>query len=193
MNNSLKDGCTFNFKWPSPLVCPTCRKENASRWKVNNLLKNTKSKCYDNIMTVTFSENDDCIINNRKTKPNNEDHKTFNSDFNIINSQTLQQNRAISNLVVRKKRKLSINLINKQQNDNLDLGYVDTIYEFLPCKFYDNLNSDLIYIVIFIPVVFFITCVIILIIYCKYRAVRNDYQRLQEENDVQPNIPKIET
>jgi hypothetical protein len=65
-------------------------------------------------------------------------------------------------------------------DDYLNKGY--KIQE--KCNVLDNLEFSYLIIALCAPVLYFLTALCLVVIYCKYRKIRNDYQRLQGSEEV---------
>jgi len=148
-------------------------------------------------MTVSFSENEDCNINGKQDPKLSGYKQTSNNIANIITYDSLMYDKELGELLnykpfrrnLNKTETIASNYTILTNFSNAYTGYIETIEEYVPCNFYDNLNSDLYYIVIAIVVIFVISTLCVLIIYCKYRGVKNDYHRLKEENDTTAQLP----
>ena len=75
-------------------------------------------------------------------------------------------------------------------NSSDDDIYVNKSKEEVSCNFYDNFDNSLLIIVIILPIVYFFVTICLVVYYCKYKRVRNQYQMLRNEVDV-PNSQNI--
>jgi len=152
-------------------------------------------------MTIFYYENEKCIIN----KPVHEGEiligvgRSYDSDDNIISHELLNKNPDLAHLLEYtplNNRQLNHdntdhinnnNIITMNDNDSYS-GYVEHFQEDIACPFYSNLNEELIYIAYSIPILFLITGLMLMIVYCKYRNVLNNYQQLREESDTSGSV-----
>ena len=77
------------------------------------------------------------------------------------------------------------NLLNKNFTiDNKEI-YVDFVKEFSQCSSPNKIFEDVsVIFLIVIPLFYFITSFCMIVFYCKYRRINNDYQRLRlRENE----------
>ena len=131
-------------------------------------------------------EHGECIINEKKSN-----YKMtipeFNSDNIITNEFMKDKEHELANLLGydKQERFLNKNMESAKKDvnelDPIHYGYVEHAKEIFECNFYYNVNDEFKILTIIIPIVFVITTLCIIIIYCKYRVVRNSYERLREE------------
>jgi hypothetical protein len=55
------------------------------------------------------------------------------------------------------------------------------------CSVFDNLEFTYLVIALCAPILYFLTALCLIILYCKYRKIRQDYQRLQGHEDSDRN------
>jgi len=150
-------------------------------------------------MTVSFSENSDCNINPRNKSGLHLGLDNISQD-NVITKAFLNKNEDLAKLLGYQKRSLTAANINTNTMkasdapilDNKMFGFVEEFEVDEACSYVENLNlnSNLINIGIGVAIVFLIIAICLLVICCKYRGVKNNYQRLLEETEVS-EIPHV--
>jgi hypothetical protein len=61
--------------------------------------------------------------------------------------------------------------------------YVDSEKAQEDCIYVEDLKKETLIIIVCIPIIYFITMIVLISIYCKYRKVTNKYERLKEEKE----------
>jgi len=143
-------------------------------------------------MTVTYSETDDCIINNEKIikLPDLKGfNTTFDTDSSFLTEDIIKSDSELRSFFNSGRRlegwqQEPVKDLEKNPIVDLTTGYVESRAELIPCQFYENLNKDLYLVAILIPVFYVIFIVCLIMFYCKYRSVSSQYELLKGETEV---------
>jgi len=131
-------------------------------------------------MTVTYTESEDCIIDNL-VQIENYNATISNSTSSILTSLTNLHSEIIDAYNFKTKNELNKKVQNEiQLNEHPE--YINSIKrEEIYCGFFDSLNTqlNLVFLTIFVIYLFVALCLIC--IYCKYKGMRGEYERLSSE------------
>ena len=138
-------------------------------------------------MTVTYTEADDCLVDNLvKLNEITEHRRPMNSKSNMLNSMDITPELQQFFNKVHNKRDLVIkSIIETTDTDAFSTpNYIDNLkQEEVPCNFFDSLNSQLNIVFLIVPFVYFFVAFCLICIYCKYKGAKGEYERLKSEND----------
>ena len=127
-----------------------------------------------------------CIIRNGSNSERQGWNITFNDESNLLNYSQISEDEVLKfyfnnkrNLY--KSNKLSTPSVNLTLPD--EYYYVSNDLMEETCNYTDDLKSEALIIIICIPVVYFLTMIILIFMYCKYRKITTQYTRLKEEKE----------
>lgn len=81
----------------------------------------------------------------------------------------------------------------KLPEDNLDLIdesiYLQQGRKFVEeCSLMENLDGSVIYLIFVVPLIYFSAGFCVIVFYCRYRKMRNEYERLREEKTLENSV-----
>ena len=150
------DQCKFYFEWDSKAACPIC---------LSNEINYLSTNCINYTRYKYFSENNFCIIQN--TTGLKGDLIEIDNDFN--------QNEILLNFGI------EINNNNETKEDFNDVFYVQNLKYFENCTIYEDYDDNVKRIVLIVIIIWVICLIICIIFFFKYRKIKGDYMKLQEE------------
>ena len=163
LSKILDDECIYIFEWKNPFFCRNCIFKDL-KFILQSECKNKKKETY-------FLENDNCLIFNI-----NDDLFGFDK---IENEKLLDSNSKLYKQIFDNDNIENKDLIHEDNNlnknfDQFDYVTIKSINE--KCNFFPY--------IIFIPLIYIITFLILIIVYCKYKRKTDTYIRLDEMNNV---------
>ena len=163
LSKILDDECIYIFEWKNPFFCRNCIFKDL-KFILQSECKNKKKETY-------FLENDNCLIFNI-----NDDLYGFDK---IENEKLLDSNSKLYKQIFDNDNSENKDLIHEDNNlnknfDQFDYVTIKSINE--KCNFFPY--------IIFIPLIYIITFLILIIVYCKYKRKTDTYIRLDEMNNV---------
>ena len=175
------DGCTYLFKWSIDFACKNCRKSE---------LEYVMTPCKNNKQTFIFKENNDCLIynlTNYHPKDNNDNFSGLKND----------QNNPIIEEYFKLRKDMRQLGEDKQINNNSSISsiYAEFVSEDKYCNPINQIDETTFIVLLCIPIVYFLTIFILCFIYCKYRRIRNNYEKLNNKENqtfAENNEKKIE-
>ena len=153
--------CKFYFEWDSKAGCPICL-SNEINYLFTNCINYTRYKY--------FSENDNCIIQNTTG---------LKGDLIEIDNENLLINKSDSNILINYGFDLK-NYENLKENFE-DAFYVHNVKLFENCTIYEDYDDNIKRIVIIVVIIWVICLIVCVIFFLKYRKIKGDYMKLQEE------------
>jgi hypothetical protein len=154
--------CQYYFEWDSKAGCPIC---------LSNEIEYLSTKCDNYTRYKYFSENDNCIIHNTTG---------LKGDFIEVNSDNLIINKNDANVFI--NYGFDLKNFENIKEDYQDVFYVDTLKLFENCTIYEDYDDNVKKIVLIIAIIWVICLIFCIIFFLKYRKVKGDYMRLQEES-----------
>ena len=171
-----KDKCNYYFEWKSSSGCPICL--------TNEVLK-MDSSCINGTKYNYYSEISTCIIYDGLKLPkdivDSNKNNNSNDESNVLFTKEYQKLSIIYNITFSNEKKEEN--INKNENDINSKGkYIMKKRNKIKCfEVYENIKDHLNIIIIISPAIFFIILFLCIFFILKYRVIRNDYMRLEEE------------
>ncbi len=118
-------------------------------------------------------------------------NKTYNNEGNVISKEMVEKNYFLEYYFKQLYKKnnsnvisFSLHVVNSTILNTTDEElYVNKSKEEVSCNFYDNFDNSLLIIVIILPIFYFFVTICLVVYYCKYKRVRNQYQMLRNEVD----------
>lgn len=169
------DGCTFIFEWNTPFACPSCLKKESVYKTVNSFL--IQGSCTKGSRIIFYEENDYCLIKNGSNTNLHGWNLTYNEEIDLRNLN----DTIVSNYFKIKRILVAEQIFNISQSDNLI--YVDSSQMIETCRYYDDIKSDTLIIIICVPLIYFITMFILICVYCKYKKITTQYEKLKDEKE----------
>ena len=102
---------------------------------------------------------------------------TYNEEIDLRNLN----DTIVSNYFKIKRILVAEQIFNISQSDNLI--YVDSSQMIETCRYYDDIKSDTLIIIICVPLIYFITMFILICVYCKYKKITTQYEKLKDEKE----------
>lgn len=159
--------------------------QTVSRQVVNlkwYLIHVNQGSCDNGARLVFYEENDYCLIKNGSNFNLNGWNITYNEDVDIINQNNIKDDQVLNYFVKSNLEKPIAHInttLNLSQSD--DFYYVDSNQILEKCRFIDDIRPDAMIIIICIPILYLITMLILICIYCKYKKITIKYEKLKEE------------
>ncbi len=137
------------------------------------------SPCKNNIHRYNYIENNECLIFNITNKTF---FKNNNWEENILNIDTETDIIVSHYLNSTKKRRENRQ---SRQNRLLDTSniYAETFHEEERCNPINQVDDTTFLIIICIPIIYFLTILILGCICCKYRKVKSNYEKLSNKEN----------
>jgi len=136
---------------------------------------------------VFYEETDSCIIRNGSNSEKQGWNITFNEESSLLNNTQIAQDEILTYYFNHKRILLKSNKFDTFSSVNTTLPdeyyYVSNHLMEESCNYTDGIKSEAFIIIICIPVIYFLTMIILIFIYCKYRRVTTQYTRLKEEKE----------
>ena len=164
--NVFDNQCTFIFEWASPFICKNCITSELNKLEVG--------ACKNNIRKIKFNMNNDCLI------------------FNASNSELIGYDKEYDDTLVKmedlnittngkRRNEEEERIVVKQNGENITFNFTyiedDVYYE--ECTFIDNIDNNWKKYLLVIPVLYLITVVLVICYCCKYKRVKNEYEKLR--------------
>ena len=164
---NIKDNnCTYIFEWNSPYACKNCI--------VQDLITYERGTCKNGIRKIFFDSNEACLIFNisgTKLKGNEifYDELLSNSASNLYINIIGNKNNNNNNR--------NLNTVKYKKND-FDFDYIESNIYTQKCSFFENIDDSWKKYLLIIPLLYLITFIGVVIYYCKYKKIKDKYQRL---------------
>ena len=174
-----KDECNYYFEWKSSSGCPIC---------LTNEAQNMDSSCINGTKFNYYSEISTCIIYEGLKLPeeiinsdNNDNKDTLSDENDILLTKEYQTLSKVYNITFSDKS-MEENINQNDNNIKVESKYIINAREQIECvEEYENIKEHFNVIVIILPIIFFIIISLCIFFIFKYRKVRNNYMRLEEE------------
>ena len=173
-----KDECNYYFEWESSSGCPIC---------LTNEAQKMDSSCVNGIKFNYYTETSTCIIYDKIKIPNkiiesdesNDIEDISNEEPDILLTKEYQILGKIYNISFSEKN-FEDNII--ENDKNLKVAYITNRREQIKCiEEYENIKENFNIFVIFLPILFVIIIIFCIFFILKYRKIKNNYMRLEEE------------
>ena len=159
------DGCTYLFEWQTDFACKNCIKSQIEYYL---------SPCKNNLHTYTYLENFDCLIF-RLDEPYNK----FNGDISDVKIKI--SDKIIMEYMWYNKGNRRLDQWNSSLSDSTI--YAENFHEQENCNPLNQVDETTFIIILCIPIVYFITMIILCLVCCKYRKVKNEYEKLNSKEN----------
>lgn len=160
------------FLWPTPAACRNCLKGE---------LEPARTPCLNgNRFVFYLNENDhQCRVfkadfNKELITPEIVGYNlTFIGEDTIIDLNQNEYKEYYNQIKLKTESKYSVS-----SERNTSSSYIELPIEQEQCQLNLTKDDNIFYILITIPILYVLTVIIFIIVYCKYRKVRADYERL---------------
>ena len=153
------DQCKFYFEWDSKAACPIC---------LSNEIEYLSTNCINYTRYKYYSENNFCVIQNTTG---------LKGDLIEIDNENVQINQNDSEIL----NNFGIEINNEINEDFNDVFYVQNMKYFENCTIYEDYDDNVKRIVLIVVIIWVICLIICVIFFFKYRKIKGDYMKLQEE------------
>ena len=165
--NVFDNKCSFIFEWASPFICKNCITSELNKLEVG--------ACKNNIRKIKFNMNNDCLI------------------FNASNAELIGYDKVYEDTLVQIEE-LNININGKRRNEETErvvvvqqngenitfnFTYIENEVYYEECTFIDNIDHNWKKYLLVIPIAYLITVVLVICYCCKYKKVKNEYEKLR--------------
>lgn len=168
-----EDKCTYIFEWDSPYSCKNCLTKELTHYEV--------SKCTKGIRQYLFESNEECLIFDISNKQLSGKDQSFNVksiDFgNPVLTSLFEKTNRLRELDFNEPKFISVE--KQQQLRKFKFEYIENEIYQEKCYFFEDFSLRVKIIIIVVICIYLTIMVIVLVYFCKYRSIRNKYERIR--------------
>lgn len=177
--NATDNQCTFIFEWNSPFICRNCIVKELQNFEVGT--------CKNGLRQIIFTANNNCSIFNGSNPMLIGYDKIFN-DTLLNNSDLIidfNQVRSLENDVNAEKEELFVYVTKNGENFTFPFEYIEDKFYYEECSFVRNMDRGLIKYLFIIPLIYLFTVSLVVCYICKYKKVKDEYEKLRNSDAIQ--------